>query len=89
MSFQQPDLKARGELSQRQLNEAIFHDHWAEQIEVDDINLHAAFFAPTAAENQFILGRFGDLKGKRILDLGCGMGDASIFFALQGVLPSV
>lgn len=62
----------------------MFHDQWAEQIQVENINLQAAFKSPTATENQYILSKFGPLQNKRILDLGCGMGDAAIYFALQG-----
>lgn len=43
-----------------------------------------AFDSPTATENRYVLSEFGDLEGTRILDLGCGMGDASVYFALQG-----
>src|SRR5205823_11997459 len=43
-----------------------------------------AFEAPTALENRFILGRMGELRGKRLLDIGCGLGESSVFFALQG-----
>lgn len=68
----------------RQQQEAEFHDRWATSIDVDNIKVKEAFESPTAVENQYILSVFGELKGKRILDLGCGMGDAAIFFALQG-----
>lgn len=73
-----------GKFSKRQQSEAIFHDHWAEQIKVENINLQAAFKSPTATENQYILSEFGPIENKKILDLGCGMGDAAIYFALQG-----
>jgi len=42
------------------------------------------FEAPTAMENRFILTRMGDLKGKRLLDIGAGLGESSVYFALQG-----
>ena len=35
-------------------------------------------------ENQFILSRMGELKGKRLLDVGSGLGESSVYFALQG-----
>lgn len=37
-----------------------------------------------APENRFILNRVGDLQGKNILDLGCGAGESSVFFAHKG-----
>ena len=43
-----------------------------------------SFEAPTALENRFILSRMGDLKGKRLLDIGAGLGESSVYFALQG-----
>ena len=37
----------------------------------------------TALENRCILRRMGDLKGKRILDIGAGLGESSVYFALR------
>lgn len=46
--------------------------------------LREAFEAMTAPENQFILGQMGDLRGKKILDVNCGKGEAAVYFALKG-----
>jgi SAM-dependent methyltransferase len=46
--------------------------------------VRAAFEALTAPENRFILRRMGPLAGKRILDIGAGLGESSVYFALQG-----
>jgi len=35
-------------------------------------------------ENTDLLRAFGDLRGKRVMDIGCGQGDTSVWFALQG-----
>ncbi len=64
--------------------ERVFYDNWASNIKFKDINYLGAFEANTAIENRFALLQFGDLRNKRILDLGSGMGDASIYFALKG-----
>jgi len=64
--------------------EATFHDNWASSTSLDDVLVRECFEAPTALENQFILRRMGDLKGKRILDIGAGLGESSVYFALQG-----
>jgi len=64
--------------------EKEFHDKWAETIKDSDVNYIKAFEAQTAVENHFALSQFGNISGKRILDLGCGMGDATIYFALKG-----
>lgn len=70
--------------SSRLDKERDFHDRWATDTETDSIRIHEAFEAPTALENQFILSRLGDLKGRTILDIGAGLCESSIYFALQG-----
>jgi 2-polyprenyl-3-methyl-5-hydroxy-6-metoxy-1,4-benzoquinol methylase len=64
--------------------EAEFHDAWASSTRLDDVLVRESFEAPTAMENQFILSRMGDLKGKNLLDIGSGLGESSVYFALQG-----
>jgi ubiquinone/menaquinone biosynthesis C-methylase UbiE len=64
--------------------EAAFHDAWASSTPVDDVLVRECFEAPTALENRFILSRMGDLRGKRLLDIGAGLGESSVYFALQG-----
>jgi 2-polyprenyl-3-methyl-5-hydroxy-6-metoxy-1,4-benzoquinol methylase len=64
--------------------EQNFHDAWAETIDLDDLLVRESFENATAVENRHALGEFGSLQGKRILDLGCGAGETSVYFALQG-----
>ncbi|MAZ47790.1 MAG: SAM-dependent methyltransferase [Halobacteriovoraceae bacterium] len=64
--------------------EADFHDKWAESTTVDDIHVKEAFETNASPENQQILSWMGDLKDKKILELGCGLGEASVYFAMQG-----
>jgi SAM-dependent methyltransferase len=64
--------------------EAAFHDAWAGSTSIDDVLVREYFEAPTAMENRFILSRMGELKGKRLLDIGAGLGESSVYFALQG-----
>lgn len=64
--------------------EAVFHDAWASNTHLDDILMRECFEAPTALENRFILSRMGPLRGKRLLDIGAGLGESSVYFALQG-----
>jgi len=71
--------------TREQLNrEREFHDQWALSLEPSNINVWVAFEGATAPENRFIMSRIDELNGKHVLDLGCGGGESSIYFALQG-----
>jgi ubiquinone/menaquinone biosynthesis C-methylase UbiE len=67
-----------------QKREADFHDRWASSVRLEDVLVRESFEAPTAMENQFILRQMGSLDGKRLLDIGAGLGESSVYFALQG-----
>jgi SAM-dependent methyltransferase len=75
MKETQDDLFAR---------EREFHDQWAATIDIDGIRVRDYFEACTAPENRFILRQLGDLRGKYLLDLGCGAGENSVYFAQRG-----
>ena len=64
--------------------EQDFHDRWASTIDIDGIRVADYFEACTAPENRFILRQLGDVNGKYLLDLGCGAGENSVYFALLG-----
>lgn len=66
------------------LSETHFHDAWAAGTRLDQITVREAFESPTAVENRFILSQMGPLAGKRVLDVGAGLGESSVYFALQG-----
>jgi SAM-dependent methyltransferase len=68
----------------RHQREAAFHDAWAGSTPIDKVLVRECFEAPTALENQFILSRMGNIHGKRLLDIGSGLGESSVYFALQG-----
>ncbi|MBM2815875.1 MAG: Methyltransferase type 11 [Ignavibacteria bacterium] len=44
------------------------------------------FEACTAPENRIIITKLGDIRGKKILELGCGAGEASVYFAKKGAI---
>jgi len=69
---------------QRHDIERNFHDGWAKGIDIKDVFVIESFESVIALENRAILRFFGDVKGKKILDLGCGAGEASVYFALKG-----
>lgn len=64
--------------------EAAFHDAWAESVQLENILVRECFEAPTALENRYILTQLGQLRGRQLLDVGSGLGESSVYFALQG-----
>lgn len=70
--------------TERQSKEEAFHDDWAKDLNLDEVMVRESFEAPTALENHYVLEQLGELKGKRILELGCGAGEGGVYFALQG-----
>ncbi len=70
--------------NRRSYLEEKFHDEWAKSVNSEEVDVRKYFTAPTALECRYALERMGNLKGKKVLDLGCGLGESSIWFALQG-----
>lgn len=73
-------------------NEAIFgkeehfHDGWANSIDTDNVLVDEFFEACTCPENRFIIQKLGDLTGKKVLEIGCGLGEASVYLAKKGAV---
>jgi 2-polyprenyl-3-methyl-5-hydroxy-6-metoxy-1,4-benzoquinol methylase len=74
-------MSDQGKIHQREVD---FHDEWARSTDIRSIPMREAFEAPTAVENRFLLQQMGSLRGKRLLDVGAGLGESSVYFALQG-----
>ncbi|MDH5546799.1 MAG: methyltransferase [Gammaproteobacteria bacterium] len=72
------------EKNDRLQKERDFHDAWAESEDVEKIDVLSANEVCTAPEMRYITKRLGNIKGKRLLDVGCGLGEASVYFALLG-----
>lgn len=70
--------------SERYDKERAFHDAWAEGEDPRKIDVRNTNEACTAPEMRYITKRLGALQGKRLLDVGCGLGEASVYFALNG-----
>jgi 2-polyprenyl-3-methyl-5-hydroxy-6-metoxy-1,4-benzoquinol methylase len=64
--------------------EEVFHDEWAASTDVTRIDVRRMNEACTAPEMRHITRALGDLRGRTLLDVGCGLGEASVYFALQG-----
>jgi len=64
--------------------EEVFHDEWAASVDVTKIDVRQMNEACTAPEMRYIRQALGDLKGRTLLDVGCGLGEASVYFALLG-----
>lgn len=64
--------------------EREFHDDWADNANLDSIDVRKVNEAVTSPELRYIFSNLGDLNGKNVLDLGCGLGEVSVYFALQG-----
>jgi len=64
--------------------EIEFHDEWAKSIDEKTVMVDEFFEACTSPENRKILKYLGDVKDKKILDLGCGAGEAAVYFAKKG-----
>ena len=64
--------------------EEAFHDEWALSENVEDIDVETLFESFVAMENTHIMNKLGDIRGKKILDVGAGLGESSVYFALKG-----
>lgn len=81
--YQSPD-GISGMDTERFEKERAFHDAWADSERPEDIDIRTANEACTAPEMRYITRRLGDVHGKRLLDVGCGLGEASVYFATLG-----
>lgn len=65
--------------------EEDFHDNWAKTINLDDLCVYQAFEGPVSPEYHFAVRLLGHLKGKKILNPGCGAGEEAVYLAKKGV----
>ncbi len=64
--------------------ERKFHDAWANNEDIENIDVRISNEVCTSPEMRYIVQRLGDIKGKHLLDVGCGLGEASVYFSLLG-----
>jgi SAM-dependent methyltransferase len=77
-NLQETDTEARRK------REAEHHDRAMRETNLDATLVDETFTAITAQENQYILSRFGDVKGLSILDYGSGVAEGGIYLAKLG-----
>jgi 2-polyprenyl-3-methyl-5-hydroxy-6-metoxy-1,4-benzoquinol methylase len=77
-------MTASSSYEERRRKEAQFHDQWAAGIDPTKTLVDETFSSATAVENKYILQQFGDLRGKRVLDYGCGAAEGGVYLAKQG-----
>lgn len=80
------DTESAHEAQERKQAEEAFHDRWSREISATDINVDKVVGSCTAPELRYIFSEIGSVKEKRVLDLGCGFGEASVQFARLGAL---
>ena len=68
----------------RRRREAEHHDRAMLETDLDATLVDETFTAVTAQENQYILSKFGDVKGLSILDYGSGVAEGGIYLAKLG-----
>ncbi|MDZ4696753.1 MAG: class I SAM-dependent methyltransferase [Deltaproteobacteria bacterium] len=64
--------------------EARYYDKESDHFDPATTLVDESFQAPTAVANQHILSEFGDIRGKRILDYGCGVSEGGVYLAKLG-----
>lgn len=69
---------------ERFMTEEEFHDQWANSVSVDSVNPAVVNEMNTAPEMRYIHKYLGSVRNKQILDLGCGLGEVGVYFAIKG-----
>jgi SAM-dependent methyltransferase len=79
-----PREDRRSDLAARQHRERDFHDRWANEVDPATLDPMRLASCPTTPETTHAFRALGDLTGRRVLDLGCGYGETSVYLALLG-----
>lgn len=80
----QSTLGRKSDFNEIEKKEIHFHDTWAESTNLAEIYVRESFESESSPENKQIISWMGDISGKTLLELGCGLGEASTYFATRG-----
>ncbi len=75
-----------GDLRARQEREREFHDRWAAAIDPDALDPERVATCPTTPETLYALSLLGNLRGRSVLEVGCGHGELTAWLARQGAV---
>lgn len=73
-----------GDLEERLAREQSFHDRWAAQVNVDELDPRRIATCLTTPETIHALALLGDISGKNVLEIGCGHGELTAWLAQLG-----
>lgn len=65
-------------------SEEHFHDEWAKSVSIKKINIFTQFEGPTTPEYKEVIKLLRGVNGKKILNLGCGLGEEAVYLATLG-----
>jgi ubiquinone/menaquinone biosynthesis C-methylase UbiE len=66
------------------LSEEAFHDSWAKEHNIDYVDVETQFRGITSPEYKQVISYVGNVKNKRVLVLGCGLGEEVVKLKLMG-----
>lgn len=75
-------MSKRNRISKK--NEKYFHDEWASTTDVKKIDVRTPFEGSTSPEYKAAVKELGNVKDKRVLNIGCGLGEEAVYLALLG-----
>jgi SAM-dependent methyltransferase len=81
IATQQPEISETSVVLER---EADHHDEWAASVDANQVDILSTWEGIGCPEVAWIASQLGDLRGKKVLDLGSGLGEGAVWFALQG-----
>src|SRR5206468_1150212 len=66
------------------MSEEHFHDQWAKSVSIEDLDVVAQFQGITSPEYKAVIHAIPEIRNKKVLNLGCGLGEEAVYLALSG-----